>query len=111
MSVAGGAWAPRGPSALTTREKQVLALLRLGMGPKRIAQRLGITRATVCAHLAWSRRKLGLGRLCHIPRDVEIPAAIAADVAPRRFCPRCGLSEPHECIDVRYLATSRRGSD
>jgi Bacterial regulatory proteins, luxR family len=97
------------PRELTRRQKQVVALKGLGLGPRAIASRLGISPATVAAHMTWIRRRLELERGERIPTDLPIPAVIAREITPRRFCDRCGLSEPHECLDVRYLATARRG--
>lgn len=53
--------APAGPGALSTREREVLALMAEGLANKQIAPRLGISEHTVKAHVAAVFGKLGVG--------------------------------------------------
>jgi DNA-binding NarL/FixJ family response regulator len=52
-------------SAMTTREREVLELLGAGMANKTIARRLGITEATVKAHLTRIYKQIGVTDRMH----------------------------------------------
>lgn len=53
--------APRSANALTERQREVLRLVRLGMGNQQIAQALDIATGTVRKHLEHAYERLGVG--------------------------------------------------
>jgi DNA-binding NarL/FixJ family response regulator len=55
-----GAAGARSPSALTRREREVLALVGRGLANKQIAGRLGISEKTVKAHLGRAFQRIGV---------------------------------------------------
>ncbi|MFL6133060.1 MAG: LuxR C-terminal-related transcriptional regulator, partial [Nocardioidaceae bacterium] len=59
-SLLGDSPAPSGPVPLTPRERDVLHLVRLGLPNKQIATRLGISQATVKAHLGSVFQRIGV---------------------------------------------------
>ncbi len=63
---------------LTTREREVLDLVRLGLTNEEIAGRLGITEAGAKYHVSQILSKLGVATLCvcHVLcRSVPLPAS------------------------------------
>jgi DNA-binding NarL/FixJ family response regulator len=63
------------PRELTTREKQVLSLVVMGLTNGEIAQRLYVTEATVKSHLGTAFRKLGVASRTEAARLITDPAA------------------------------------
>lgn len=65
---------------LSPRQQQVLALVGTGLTSRQIGARLGISRATVEAHVRWAMIKLGARNRLHA-------VALAASCAPRPASP------------------------
>jgi DNA-binding NarL/FixJ family response regulator len=61
------------PPDLTTREKQVLSLIVMGLSNGEIAQKLYLTESTVKSHLSGAFRKLGVGSRAEAARLVSDP--------------------------------------
>jgi DNA-binding NarL/FixJ family response regulator len=72
MVLADAPTAGRGPGdTLTERQQAVLALIREGVSNKVIAHRLGVTEATVKAHLTAIFRALGVSNRAEAARHVQ----------------------------------------
>lgn len=74
---------PRGPAALSVRQRDCLALAATGLSSARIAERLGLSPRTVDEHLALACRALGVRtRVQAVARYV---AAAPQEAEPRSF--------------------------
>jgi ATP/maltotriose-dependent transcriptional regulator MalT len=74
-------------SDLTTRQRQVVALIAAGCSNDEVGAQLGISARTAKAHSDTLRRKLGVTRRRHIPAAYRVltgedPLAQAAGVLP-----------------------------
>jgi DNA-binding CsgD family transcriptional regulator len=58
-------------SSLTPREREVLALIRQGYGPREIAQRLGIAPETARKHRDNAVRRVGAGSQIVAVRELD----------------------------------------
>ncbi len=60
-----GGFRPRGPDALTARERETLALVAAGFPDAEIGERLGISTATAHFHVEQAKRRLGARTRAH----------------------------------------------
>lgn len=87
------------PSALTSREREVLALVVMGLANAGIARRLNLAETTIKAHLASTFRKLGVRSRAEAVRLVEDPAELLGG----GVVSLTGVSNPPEPFDPPSL--------